>query len=528
MMVNRQLCWLAALAMGAFVIGCALVGCSTTRWIGVEPGDYVVGLGTGEAHQAAAPVVRRLEIDRDDDIVRFILADGSEIVASFVPRDRAAWPAGCPTNIYTHRMEVLDIEREELTIEPVTLSNPILVRNCPPDPVEIVLREDGDVGNARGASGSACSWTDTCIVFKPQRDLPWRANDSQVSADEDNAVTFDIIASADEEVDEIDAGTFAVIDGPENGTAISNLERTGTIREDTGFDESGTVIIRIVDLVTYTPDAGFRGTDVFTYQICDMDGYCDTATVTVTVSAMARTRTSTPLPSTATPTPLPPSPTPTPVPATPTITPAPAVERILFAPGATQATVDGYLSAGGTKTYVMHVAAGQFVEMNATVGTTGPGLRFSLVGADGVVVKAMGDAHLRTVVPSTQDYYVELVSDVGAVHYQMSLLIPVRIRFAPGTASAEIAGSLAPDGVRHYVLRALAGQRMIIDPQTTRGQVGLVISGADGQVLLSGRVGRATSVYDGVLPTTQDYLIAVRAEGGTGADYVLKITIPPL
>jgi hypothetical protein len=158
----------------------------------------------------------------------------------------------------------------------------------------------------------------------------------------------------------------------------------------------------------------------------------------------------------------------------------------------------------------------------------GQGLRFSIVGSDGVVVKGMNDAHVRTVVPSTQDYYIELVSDVGAVHYQMSLLIPVRIRFAPGTASAEIAGSLAPDGVRHYVLRALAGQRMIIDPQTTRGQVGLVISGADGQVLLSGRVGRATSVYDGVLPTTQDYLIAVRAEGGTGADYVLKITIPPL
>jgi hypothetical protein len=29
-------------------------------------------------------------------------------------------------------------------------------------------------------------------------------------------------------------------------------------------------------------------------------------------------------------------------------------------------------------------------------------------------------------------------------------------------------------------------------------------------------------------PTTQDYLIAVRAEGGTGADYTLEITIPPL
>ncbi len=30
-----------------------------------------------------------------------------------------------------------------------------------------------------------------------------------------------------------------------------------------------------------------------------------------------------------------------------------------------------------------------------------------------------------------------------------------------------------------------------------------------------------------VVPSTQDYLIAVRAEGGTHPDYVLEITIPP-
>jgi hypothetical protein len=182
----------------------------------------------------------------------------------------------------------------------------------------------------------------------------------------------------------------------------------------------------------------------------------------------------------------------------------------------------------GTQVYVMHVAANQFIEMDATTGAMGRGLRFSIVGADGVVVKGMGDAHVRTVVPSTQDYYVELISDVGAVDYRMSVLIPARIRFAPGATSAEVTGSLAANGMRHYVLRALAGQRMIIDPNATGGQVGLVISGADGQVLLSGRVGRPGGVYDGILPTAQDYLISVRANGGTGADYTLEITIPPL
>jgi hypothetical protein len=207
--------------------------------------------------------------------------------------------------------------------------------------------------------------------------------------------------------------------------------------------------------------------------------------------------------------------------------PAPAVERILLAPGATQTTVEGTLPANDSKVYVMRVAAGQYVAMDATVGAAGQGLRFSIVGADGTVVKPMGEAHVRTVVPSTQDYTIELVSDVGAVSYRMSVLIPVRIRFAPGGTSAGVAGSLGGNGARHYVLRALAGQRMILDPRTTRGQVRLTIWGADGHVLLSGRVGRPGGVYDGILPTTQDYLIAVGAEDGTGADYTLEIAIPP-
>lgn len=224
-------------------------------------------------------------------------------------------------------------------------------------------------------------------------------------------------------------------------------------------------------------------------------------------------------------TPLLPTPTTTPLPPTPTLALAPAVERILFAPGATEATVEGYLPADESQVYVMHVLAGQFIEMNAAVGTMGQGLRFSIVGSDGAIVKPMGETHVRTVVPSTQDYYVELVSDVGAVSYRLSVLIPVRVRFAPGATSAEVTGSLAANGMRHYVLHALAGQRMIVEPRATLGQVGLVISGADGQVLLGGHVGRPGGVYDGILPTTQDYLIAVRARGETGADYSLEITI---
>ena len=222
--------------------------------------------------------------------------------------------------------------------------------------------------------------------------------------------------------------------------------------------------------------------------------------------------------------------TPTPIRVTPLVTaPGPAAgERIRFPTGATQTTVEGYLPADALETFVMHVARDQYVAMDAGVGTMGDGLRFSVVGADGVVVKPMGDAHLRAIFPNTQDYIVELASDVGAVHYVLSIMIPVRICFAPGADSEEVSGSLAGDDVDHYVIRGLAGQRLIVDPNTSRGQLRLTISAAEGQLLLSGRVGPPGGTYDGVLPATQDYLISVRAEGGSGADYGLGITLPPL
>ena len=244
---------------------------------------------------------------------------------------------------------------------------------------------------------------------------------------------------------------------------------------------------------------------------------------TATPPTVTPTPTATPTSSATPPTP---ASTATPLPPTRTPSPNPAVERIRFAPGATQATIEGYLPADGRALYVMGVAAGQFVEMNAGAGTIGQGLRFSIVGADGVVVKPMGEAHVRTVVPSTQDYHVELVSDVGATNYRLSVLIPVRIRFAAGATSATVTGRLEESQMRHYVLRALAGQRMVVAPHATTGQVSMIISGADGQVLLSGRAGPPGGVFDGILPASQDYLISVQAKGGIGADYTLEITIP--
>jgi hypothetical protein len=53
----------------------------------------------------------------------------------------------------------------------------------------------------------------------------------------------------------------------------------------------------------------------------------------------------------------------------------------------------------------------------------------------------------------------------------------------------------------------------------------LIIFGKDGTVLISDHAD--ASSWSGVLPSTQDYYIDVRAIDGTSANYVLTVTIPP-
>jgi hypothetical protein len=220
------------------------------------------------------------------------------------------------------------------------------------------------------------------------------------------------------------------------------------------------------------------------------------------------------------------SPTPDPT-STPAASPTAvaSTHRLQFAAGATQATVEGQLPATGRQRFVLHIEGGQLVEISATPASLGQELRLSLAAAEGATVRPLGDPFIRTTVPTTQDYTIDLVSDAGAITYTLSVLVPVRIRFAPGATTAQVTGSLDAGQSRHYVLRALGGQTMTLNTASTRGEVRLVVYGADGTVLQSG-MGELTD-FEGVLPSTQDYLIAVQAGPDSPAAYTLFITIPP-
>ncbi|CAA0205472.1 Protein of unknown function precursor containing a C-terminal secretion signal. Putative adhesin [Tenacibaculum maritimum] len=109
--------------------------------------------------------------------------------------------------------------------------------------------------------------TDTAIVTVTVSPVP-DSQDDTVTTTEDTAVIVGIYGNDN--------------DIPTDGTLIITDPSNGTVTIDNG----GTPNDPSDDVVTYTPDADFNGTDTFDYTICDnaSPANCTTSTVIVTVS----------------------------------------------------------------------------------------------------------------------------------------------------------------------------------------------------------------------------------------------------
>jgi VCBS repeat-containing protein len=91
--------------------------------------------------------------------------------------------------------------------------------------------------------------------------VPPDANDDSATTNEDTPVTVNVLAN------DVDPGDTLIITSVSQGA-------------------SGSVVNNGNGTVTYSPNLNFYGTDTFTYQVCDTQGVCDTATVTITVNTV--------------------------------------------------------------------------------------------------------------------------------------------------------------------------------------------------------------------------------------------------
>jgi hypothetical protein len=99
------------------------------------------------------------------------------------------------------------------------------------------------------------------INVTPVNDLPVAANDTE-SVNEDGVLTSSV-------------GGNDILSG--DGGNVWSVVTTTT---------HGTLVFHPDGTYTYTPNANFNGTDVFTYKLCDVDPDCSVATVTITVNSV--------------------------------------------------------------------------------------------------------------------------------------------------------------------------------------------------------------------------------------------------
>jgi VCBS repeat-containing protein len=108
----------------------------------------------------------------------------------------------------------------------------------------------------------------------------------------DTAIVHITITAVDDmpvAVNDVNSGNE---DSPISGDASSNDTPSGdggnlwSLIGTNGGATSGTVTMNPDGTYTYTPNANFNGSDSFTYQVCDIDGDCSSATVSITVNSV--------------------------------------------------------------------------------------------------------------------------------------------------------------------------------------------------------------------------------------------------
>jgi hypothetical protein len=143
-------------ALTIVLVWAVLVGCAPHRWLEVRTGTYTRIRGSDKISQAPARKLQGLAVDGETNRITLTFADGYQLTLPYETRSRVEWPAGCPTNHFSHYMEVLDLDADMVRIGALSLRNPILVRNCPAEPDELVLRQYGAVGGAGSAADGSC------------------------------------------------------------------------------------------------------------------------------------------------------------------------------------------------------------------------------------------------------------------------------------------------------------------------------------------------------------------------------------
>jgi len=205
----------------------------------------------------------------------------------------------------------------------------------------------------------------------------------------------------------------------------------------------------------------------------------------------------------------------------------PDAVRVDFEAGATSDIVTGRVGAGQLVSYLVGAAAGQ--PMLVSLDSVDRDATLSVSGVDdGAVLldAAKRRTSWRAMLTATQDYLVQVHGGARTEGFSLSVTTLARITFAPGGTSAVRSGSTPGWRVVDYVLRADAGQRLILNLNASEGKAVLGVYGyEDGQPYL--RFLTEQTSFEMTLPATEDYIIQVVPQAGKIVRYRLEVRVPP-
>lgn len=217
-----------------------------------------------------------------------------------------------------------------------------------------------------------------------------------------------------------------------------------------------------------------------------------------------------------------------------------SAERISFLPGATSASVNGWVTGAASDTYALYAFAGQEMTLtldllSASINLISPSGTYVInngqnlaSGANQVFVVTLpqtGDYHIQVMVPpGTALTVYNLSVDIGAL--PTSSLTLQRISFDAGATSDLTTGRLDGISNRTYVLYAFSGQQMAITLEP-RGLMTVVSpSGIPLLVNASNTSGGIAELFNQTLPETGDYYITLALPSGSAAtDFNMVVTI---
>lgn len=199
--------------------------------------------------------------------------------------------------------------------------------------------------------------------------------------------------------------------------------------------------------------------------------------------------------------------------------------RISFAKGATSGGVATTLAPYQVQSYVVNAGGG----VPMLVNTDNYNTTITIFGAsDGTVLVSNWSATSglpgwQGMLPSSQDYVIQVIAPVSSQTVNLVVSIPARISFATGATSATKSGSTVKGNVVEYVAWGAAGQTMDLKV-TGNGPVCLLVYGFQlGQWMLYRN--QFETEFTTTLPASQDYIIGVVPYEGTVVNYTLTVAI---